>query len=366
MKKIKIYYLLSRETELKPISGDRINEMNVIRSLCKYFDVYYNGVLCDPSMSTFGRTDKQLSIPKKNEYNLVYVRNNKDVFLQSPSPKLWFASPYDEECFDMADGIVCMTEPWKERLSSYTEKDYDYFVSMYPRKMKAPKHCLLFPQVIKLFTDKKINEIKMSRDIQPPKRGFFSNLFTKSISEAKIISHFGPIRPSNYPHQLIHALAVDPLIGSSVTAQCIGPGKKLTLPKSIIKTSRVPQKEAFNLLINSDAIWYNQDASGNVAGSLKVLEAMAVGTPVLTPRYDARECELGIDYPFFWELEKRSAITDADQPDFIKKLKLITLISKEQKDSVSKYLRFKAEKHSIESSALVLRSEIESFLQEVE
>ena len=35
------------------------------------------------------------------------------------------------------------------------------------------------------------------------------------------------------------------------------------------------------MLINSDAIWYNQDESGNVAGSLKILEAMARGCPVI-------------------------------------------------------------------------------------
>jgi len=365
MKKLKIYYLLSKEAELKPLSGDRINEINIIRSMCKYFDVYYNGELCKLGMKSFGRKDKSIVIPNKGEYDLVYIRNNPDVFLKSPHPKLWFASPYNKECFRSADGIVCMTIPWKERLSKYTKNDFKYFEKMYPEDMEKPKKCILFPQVIELFDENKIKEIKKERN-KPPKRSFFKNLFKKNKNKSKKIRHFGPIRLSNFPHQLGEILETNTNIDNSISFECIGAGKKMKIPKKIINSPRVPQEEAFKLLINSDAIWYNQNESGNFAGSLKVLEAMAAGVPILLPRYDARECELGKEYPFFWDIKKGTTIKDLNQPDLIKKLEQIISIGDKEKEEWFYYLRNRVNKHSTESSSEILYKEINSFMEGIE
>lgn len=43
--KKKIYFLLSSEAYLEPVSGDRINEMNVIKAMLDEYEVYYNGIL---------------------------------------------------------------------------------------------------------------------------------------------------------------------------------------------------------------------------------------------------------------------------------------------------------------------------------
>ncbi|HGF7518522.1 TPA: glycosyltransferase family 1 protein, partial [Vibrio cholerae] len=139
--KKKIYFLLSSEAYLEPVSGDRINEMNVIKAMLDEYEVYYNGILVKKDDKAFGDKNKIINIPKEGEYDLVYIRNNKDVFLKSPSPKLWFASPYDEDCFNQADGIVCMTKPWKNALSTYDYEKYDYFKGTYPVDMLAPKAC---------------------------------------------------------------------------------------------------------------------------------------------------------------------------------------------------------------------------------
>lgn len=357
--KLKIYYLLSKEAYLEPVSGDRINEINVIKALSKYFDVFYNGELCDAQESCFGRKDKRIVLPKAEEYDLVYVRANSEVFLKSPHPKIWFASPYDEECFNEADGIACMTKPWQSRLSTYSEVDYDYFVQTYPQTMAPPSKCLLFPQAI---------TIPSTSDVSAPvKKGFsfkqiIHRLKGKAVGDFKLC-HFGPVRPSNVPHQLSYYMSSSDYFKNTFDAVAVGAGNKVDLGTGITKRGRVPQHEAFQLLVNADAVWYNQDSGGNIGGSLKVLEAMAVGTPILLPRLDARVAELGAEYPFFWELEPGSSITDPVQPDFVRAIKQLKELTQNERKELSEYLKFRAENHSVDSVAQVLREQIDGFME---
>lgn len=357
MDKLKIYYLLSKEAYLEPISGDRINEINIIKALSRYFSIYYNGELCDSSAACFGRSDKRIVTPKKGEYDLVYIRANREVFLDSPSPKVWFASPYDKECFEEADGIACMTKPWQNRLSSYTEGDYKYFVEMYPKDMDAPKHCLLFPQVIVISPT--AGRAVSSKSISPVTK--ITSLFRKAKPDFKL-RHFGPVRPSNVPHQLCHYMSTSSFFQKTFDAVAVGAGKKVDLGASITKVGRLPQAEAFDLLVSSDAVWYNQDLSGNVAGSLKVLEAMAVGTPILLPRYDARVSELGDEYPFFWDIDAGTSITDPVQTNFVEIIKRLSDISQYDRNDLSGYLKSRAEEHSIENVSGILRDQICDFM----
>ena len=113
----KIYYILSTCSHLEATSGDRINEMNVIRALCINFDVYYNNILVDPTSSFFGSLDGQIE-PPNQKYDLYYVRANKDLFLKLPSPKIWFVVPYVPECYAEADAVVCITSAWKDRMQA--------------------------------------------------------------------------------------------------------------------------------------------------------------------------------------------------------------------------------------------------------
>ena len=362
MKKLKIYYLLANGSELQPISGDRINEINVIKALLKNFDVYYNGEKCHPADRSYGRTDGVITVPKLGEYDLVYVRNNKEVFLQAPSPKLWFASPFDQDCFDAADGIVCMTQPWKDRLATYSAQDYEYFVEMYPKDMVAPEHCLLFPQVIDLPGNDTIAAIRVKKDQPKQRSGFLAKTFGKTTKSLPTLRHFGPVRPSNYPHQLVHLLEEHEGLASRFSAECVGPGKRLAIPESLVSIDRVEPEIAFEMLVNSDAVWYNQDESGNVAGSLKVLEAMAAGVPVLAPRYDARSVELGAEYPFFWELSPGSTIRDVVQADFESTLERLIDLEGSERQRLSESLRERAWTHSFESIAPIVANEIYHFM----
>jgi glycosyltransferase involved in cell wall biosynthesis len=152
-------------------------------------------------------------------------------------------------------------------------------------------------------------------------------------------------------------------LASKVRAECVGPGKKVKLCRSITLTARVPKEDAFFELVNSDAIWYNQDESGNIAGSLKVLEAMAVGVPILLPRYDAREVELGSEYPYFWDLKSGTSIREPKQKDFSKTLSSLIEITGSERQFVASELREKAFKHSYDPVSNFLKDEIEKYLE---
>ncbi|ASO27843.1 hypothetical protein CG015_00200 [Vibrio anguillarum] len=356
--KKKIYFLLSSEAYLEPMSGDRINEMNIIRSMLEEYEVYYNGVIVNPEDRAFGDKNRVIHTPKDGEYDLVYIRNNKQVFLDSPSPKLWFASPYDEECFEQADGIVCMTKPWKTALQKYDSSKYEYFQATYPENMKAPEICILFPQVIddSHFVKEKVESVVVPLSFKQK----LVKIFRKTQNEKKIIRHFGPIRPSNYPYQVISALS-NSSVSRKIQAECVGAGKKISIPNQIVNVPRIPQEKVSDMLHSASAIWYNQDASGNIAGSLKVLEAMAAGVPILLPRYDARVDELGEEYPFFWDLEEGTTIKDGNQSDFMDKLNKITSISPEKREELRVYLLERALRHSKENVAQVIDEELDYF-----
>lgn len=371
MPRPRLYFLLAKQSLLEPVSGDRINEIGLIRALSASFDVYYNGVLADPTAEAFGRTDGVIVEPKPGEYDLVYVRANRDVFLNAPSPKLWFASPYDAECFAAADAIVCMTQPWKERLQTYSADSFDYFDRMYPVDMVAPKRCILFPQVVKFLPSegelRSLRSKSVSLDVPRNKSSWIAR-FTAALRRGNdsadhrlVLRHFGPIRDSNYPHHLVRALA-DTGISRRIRAQSIGAGSKKEMPRSVEVFGRMDQGMALALLAQTPAIWYHQQRAGNFAGSLKVLEAMAMGVPILAPRWDARVCELGEDYPFFWTPSAGDDFATAGQDAFEGALHKLLDASPQHLRTVSDQLRTRVQAHTVEAVSKRLATELASYL----
>lgn len=352
MKK-RIFCLLSKEASLQPISGDRINEINLMKSLSVNYDVFYNGVFFDGKSNFHGRSDGKIHIPTRGEFDLVYIRNNPEVFLKSPHPKIWFASPYDKQCFEDADAIACMTRPWRDRLQSYSHCDYEYFDRSYPADMPSPKKCILFPQAIELKTEMSIPKPNLFQTIK--------RIILDNPNKKFTLKHFGPIRESNYPHHLVDFLKRDKHAASKVQAIAIGAGKKVKLDNIIRKVSRIPADRVNCELVSSDAIWYHQHRSGNIAGSLKVLEAMAAGVPVLLPRWDARVDELGADYPFFWTPIEAGSF-EQKQPDFDKIINKLISSSLDERRKISNDLKKKAEKFSIQNVAEIVHAELSSII----
>lgn len=370
MKKPRLYFLLAKQAKLAPLSGDRINEMGLVRALSRSFDVYYNGVHASESDAEFGRDDNVISIPSEGEYDLVYIRANREVFLAAPHPKIWFASPYDKECFDQADAIACMTRPWRDRLANYSASDFDYFDQMYPEDMSAPVRCLLVPQVIKrLPSNAELTELRsVEVTVEASRPSGLSGLLERfstvfqSSEKRTVIRHFGPIRASNFPHQLVHSLKTDTGLRKRMVAECIGAGDKMNLPDVVVKLPRIPQEDALALLAQSHAIWYNQHRSGNFAGSLKVLEAMAMGVPVLAPSWDARRYEMGHDYPFFWTPDSAADFEKVEQSAFREALENVLLIGDAERLQLGERLRERVSEFTVDSVGKFLSDEFGGFL----
>ena len=287
MSKPKLYVLLTNQSALEPISGDRINEMNLIRALSIYFDVYYNNVLVEPGATVFGVLGGKVCLPDK-KYDLHYVRGNRDIFVELPNPKIWFATPYFPECFEQADAVAVMTEAWLEEMDKFPyDKKTQKIFGVNNQKVITPKKTILLRQVINhenYIVDESVSEN-----------------YRKNLDGRLLIGHFGRVVRSNFPHHLIAAM------------------KNENIPEkfSFIFSGKAPEglKQWFHVQENidqtlvasaiaaCDATIYNQDEIGNFAGSLKVMESMALGVPIIATKLRAREIELGQDYPYFWSYD---------------------------------------------------------------
>jgi glycosyltransferase involved in cell wall biosynthesis len=288
--KAKIYYLLGNLGFLERTSGDRINEMNVIRALAVYFDVYYNNELVDVDQKVYGSPEKEVELPDK-EYDFYFVRANKDIFLQLPRPKAWFIAPYDYDCYRDADVVVSITDAWQRRCENIEHDQWlQQLIRVEPKDIVTPKHVFTFSQVIVDTDTQYFPEV--------------SSQLRDSYACDLLIGHFGRLVKSNYPFHLERALEI---IGDKYSIKVVYAGKfKEVLPDGFINLGPQPPEHVHSLVKACDVITYNQDEQGEVAGALKVLEAIAASVPVLSPRYAARVEELGEEYPFYWQFSESS------------------------------------------------------------
>jgi|GEM_PF-4128267 len=289
--KPKLYFLLGNTAFLEPLSGDRVNEMNLIRAMSKHFDVYYNNVLVDPNTDFFGSPDKPVALPDK-VYDLHYVRANREIFLQLPSPKIWFATPYFADCYAQADAVATMTDAWHRRMANLKNDPWLCALMGVEGEVVVPKSLILTRQVIAHETLKpdaeKIGKIR------------------ENLDGKLLLGHFGRVVTSNFPHHLMAAFEARE-VKEKFKISFVG--KLDTKFKHWFSMQgQLPIVEIASLIAACDATVYNQDEQGHIAGSLKVMESMALGVPVISPRLEARELELGEGYPYFW-----SPVTNSKQ-----------------------------------------------------
>ena len=126
--------------------------------------------------------------------------------------------------------------------------------------------------------------------------------------------------------------------------------------------ARVDRVEVDGILRNTDAVWYNVGPAGNVAGSLKILEAMAYGIPIILPRWDARLDELGPDYPLFWDLKPNSKIDRKNQPDFDRVLERFINMDAEERSKLRRYMLKRSLEFTPSAIGQIIREEIEQFM----
>jgi len=290
-KKPKLYWLLTTKKTLYPLkSGDVINETNIMKTMSKYFDVYYNNQLFDPTLKDFGIKDIPIKIPKKGKYDLHYVRNNKNVFNKLPSPKIWFASPYIKSCYKGADIVSTLTEPWTYNLTRY-KPDEPFWGSLYKDEIHIPKKIITINQVI-------------SEHYSPQQGHPKTEEYKKKFGGKFIIGHFGRVSQSCYPYSLIHILPKLKEKYPFIKVVFSGNIQKEIKSKDIDVLDYIPYHDMPYAISACDLILFNhRTSSGQYAGSMKGLEAMMCKVPVLTPKFDARVVEFGENYPLFYPFE---------------------------------------------------------------
>lgn len=274
------------------MGGDGINELNQIKYLSRFFDVYYNNQLIDLKRPNYNQF-KTLIEPPNPGYDIYYVRNNPNIFKQVPQSKtkIYFASPFDEECFTNSDFIACPTESWRAML-----------------KVPSRNWGILYPDYFA--TD---NAIVLSQKLDPdliyPMASTPNAFVSHGIPEKSFkICHFGSLRNSCFPSYFLRFYErIKSEIKEQISVIFLGASpSSLTIPNNSKNFHFIPNIEfrEINSYINSsDMLLYNQrDYQSEYAGSNKIIEAIVCEKPILSCRSAARQDELGEAYPLFYDL----------------------------------------------------------------
>lgn len=352
----KIYYLLSDNEYLLPKSGDSITEISIMTALSKNYDVFYNNQLFKPNIRGYGLKKKKITPPNR-EYDLHIVRSNPRIFKAIYGKKIYFASPYDEKSFASANYISTFTESWTEKLKD----GYDFPYSIYPEGYSTNK-AITIRQVIPdiFFKNNQKNFYKVRN-------------FRKKFGGSFIIGHFGRVSQSCYPHSFLVVYKRLKKVYPNINVIFCGKSH------AVRQLRRDHNIKGFNVSYNDmpyaisacDLILYNyRDGQGHIAGSMKILEAMARGVPILCPKYDARVEELGDEYELFYPYENicktNAAPTQKRFSDQIER-KMFRLIKRciddpEWSSSVGEELKSRANYFSVEKSAERLRLSLDNIM----
>ena len=323
MNKLKLYYLLGNKININYDGGDSINEINNIFYLNNFYDIYYNNQKIDLNKKNFDQYKNTIEEPNLN-YDIYYVRNNPKIFLKLPKDKIkiYFASPYNKECFEYANYISCLTNNWQKML----ETPNNNWGILYPKNF---------------FTKK---TIVLSQKIDPNK--FFPinniNIFYKYNISTRIfkICHFGSFRNSCYPSFIIKLYEnLDNDFKNKIKIIFIGniPENFKNKYKDFLYINNIPLQEVNKYINSCQLLLYNQrDYQSEYAGSNKIIEAIICNKPILSVKSQARIDELGINYPLFYTLKYKPPddpnnvfndnFIDINEVLIIKK-KLINLVS---------------------------------------
>ena len=352
-RRLKIYYLLSKCPRLTPTSGDRISEINIIKAISVFADVYYNGTLYEGGKIVEGHSEV---LTPHNNYDLYYIRANPSVARKVPSDRLvYFSTPFNLDIFKNSLALTTYTDSWTNDMKG----DFSLTRSIYPREYQG------FIQKKNIFT---INQV-----IDPifyRKKDSLIKEFREREDAEFLLGLFGRVAKSCFPHLILQSI---PEIRKVIPnfKVLVGTSDKHALK---IKEDKRYSEAAKNLIFRSfvyenmpsaiascDATFYPYiDHQGEFAGSMKVLESMAVGTPIIAPEYLARKEELGDGYPLFLRTICRKdfsksggySYSEAVVSEFIEKI--LMLKDESFKRKISKNLVDKSLDYSIKSSSIKL------------
>jgi glycosyltransferase involved in cell wall biosynthesis len=358
-KRLKIYWLLGKSDVVRRVSGDRISEFNIVKALSQVADVYYNNKLY-AGENTLGKSG--IESPGL-DYDLYYIRNNASISRMVPKGKLiYFATPFNEHAFESAACLTTYTDSWTRKL--YEGWD---FGSLYPQGFTGGV---------------KNKDIKTIRQVIDPV--FYVNSrertseIRKEIGGGPIIGLFGRVAKSCFPQILLDSIpqlikefphikilfAVNDKGKASVEGRLrpLGGASNLVGREELMKHivfKRFEYTDVPSAISACDATFYSYiDRQGHFAGSMKILESMARGVPVLAPKYDARVDELGHDYPLFFENSETSsqssnAKTEGDSERFralfIEKVRLA--LDKQFSAEIGPKIKERSLKYNLDNSA---------------
>lgn len=322
---MKIYYQYSFLKTLTPSGGDQINEIGICTALSQFAEVYYSGQLFKPNEPHFGLEEYEGDI-KVVDADISIIRANKDVFLCAKGKRIWVSSPFDVEMFTKADYIGTFTDSWTKAL-----KEGETYQNLNPG-IKWDNVITLYQTLNPRF--KPLQDHPETLKIKDKHKGRF------------IIGIFGRLVPSNYPELVVNSLKTIQNLGCDVIFSITR--QKILLPKNIKITRYNHSKMPYALNACDCVIISQHGEEWEICGSLKTLEPMACGVPVILERSRAREEMFGKDYPLFLD---KGAFTPSSgkETDLIQKIKL--LFNQRFREKIGKQLIQKAKFYSVKQSA---------------
>jgi glycosyltransferase involved in cell wall biosynthesis len=304
--RLKIFALHTTRKTLPATGGDMINEARFLGALSQFADVYYNGQLFQPGVPGYGLTDSEIVVPRGG-YDLYYVRNNPEIFMQLPGPKIVMAYPYVEEVFRVADAVVVTTEAWLRGLTPYSAEN------LFTRPMRHWYGS-------NIVQPKRVINIKQTIDphfLSDPPRSSLIEARAKTTNGAKAIGFFGRIDSNTFPYTFLKAyMAVIKELPQ--VKFVVGGTVRIPLDRTIVKLARIPYEKMPAMVKACVATATDEGNDAAFLGSGKVLDAMACGVPVIAYKTPTRLEQLGEYYPLYYENEQecrqriREVINDPD------------------------------------------------------
>ncbi|MEP5152740.1 hypothetical protein [Planktotalea sp.] len=280
---------------IEPTRGDMINELRFYKALMTFADVYYNDHLLHPDGTFEIRPDK-LYAPSR-DYDLYYVRANAELFKSLPHPKVTMALPYNEEMFAIADALIVTTQAWKDLLGSNgaSDPDHAFLQKWYPKGFKTSSKIVNIRQSI---------DALFLKEISPQDR-FEARAMTTG---AGVFGFFGRVTDETIPQTLMRAIqtAKSRAKDTSPLLSAFAGNIRIALPKDSLNLGTVPYEKMPALLSGCLATLGQECADSSYLGSGKILDSMAVGTPIVSRRNLVREEQLGADYPGLFDTQEEA------------------------------------------------------------
>jgi len=300
---MKIYYQYSSVDKIMPVKGDFINELNTIRALAEFAEVYFAGRLYEPDNPNFFSLYHKLDI---RDADFVWIRASQPTFnlaVHFKKPVCWMASPYNEYAFRKASFIACFSKKWEQNL-----------------KKGVTNH--LNPSGIRFRNALNVGQT-VTDEFVPLPTSIKSQQIRADLNAEFVVGCFGRIVKSNYPALLISCIPElsRRIPGIKFIFGCTNQGVIPDNLPNVVFTNFSHADMPYALSACDVTFTGATGSEWDFCGSLKLIEAAACGVPFICQHSDARIELSGIDYPFYLP---ESAIISAKSPQ--SKRLLINLI----------------------------------------